>query len=181
MSDVTTELKNAFFDRQKVIGAVDRAARKAMSRSLAFVRRSQRSSIRRRKKVSEPGKPPSSHSSDPVASIKNILFAYDQQTKSGIVGMVKIHGRRTKVASQKELPQLLEEGGDLEITEVSFDGEQWYAPSPRRIRNIRRNSSNAQWRKRRARIRPRPSAGPALEREAEAGNIISPWANVVTG
>lgn len=179
---VTIQAKDFFFDRPVVERAVDKATHRALSRSLAFVRKSQKSSIRRRKKPSEPGKPPSAHSRDPVASVKNILFAYDRRSKYGIVGMVNLNGRRSMVQSSKELPELLEFGGPMTITEIqsSWSGS-WWAPSPRALKTIARKYPGVNKRKRNARMRPRPSAGPALEREAAAGNILSPWANVVSG
>ncbi len=178
-SELTTEMKNFFFDRKRVKDAMDKATRRALVRSLAFVRKVQRNSIRRSNKISEPGKPPRSHSNNPVASIKNILFAYDEQTKSGIVGMVKINGRRAKVNSNQELPDLLEFGGPMRIEEVRFDGQAWRSPSPRRIRKLQRDYPNIRYRRRQARMRARPSAGPALQKTNDAGMILSPWANVV--
>lgn len=76
-------VKAAFFDRAAVADRVDPAVRKAFSRFGAFVRRRAKSSIRKRKAVSEPGKPPSSH----VGTLKKfILFSYDAAAKSVVVG-----------------------------------------------------------------------------------------------
>ena len=72
-------VKGLFFDSKKVVNATTRAERKVLSRFGAYVRRSARSSIRKRKKVSEPGKPPSSH----TGLLKRfIFFAYDPGRKS---------------------------------------------------------------------------------------------------
>jgi hypothetical protein len=178
---ITMEMRNAFFDRKKVQDAFDKATRRAIVKSLAFVRRRQRSSIRRRKRISRPGEPPSAHSSDRVATVKNILFAYDQRTQSGVVGMVNLNGRRSNVNSNQELPDLLESGGPMRIPVMSYDGRTWFAPAPRRAKRIKRDRPWVKQRKRTARMRPRPSAGPALQHETEAGNILSPWADVVSG
>lgn len=172
------DMKNAFFDKKAVVNSVDKATRTAISKSLAFVRRRQRSIIRRRKRPSRPGQPPSAHSRDQVATVKNILFAYDQRTKSGVVGMVKINGRQSAVSSGMELPGLLEAGGTVSILETSWNGVDWSQPSPRQMKRI---DPRQRTRKRSVRIAKRPSAGPALQMEADAGNILSPWANVVTG
>ena len=51
--------KQMFFDRAKVKNAVDKGVRKVLSKFGAFVRRTARSSIRKRKRVSAPGEPPS--------------------------------------------------------------------------------------------------------------------------
>ena len=177
MISMTMEMKKVFFDTKAIKNAVDKETRQAISKSLAFVRRRQRSSLRRRKRPSRPGQTPSVHSRDPVATLKNILFAYDASTQSGVVGMVKLNSRRSEVASSMELPELFEFGGTLRLNEVSRDGKAWY--QSRRTSRI----LPSHWKKRQrlVRIAPRPSAGPALEAEAEAGNILSPWANVVGG
>ena len=177
MISMTMEMKKAFFDTKAIKKAVDKETRRAISRSLSYIRTTQRQSIKRRKYTSRPGNPPIAHSRDPVATVKNILFAYDVKTQSGIVGMVKLNSSRSAIASSMELPELLEFGGAVRLNEVSRDGKAWY--QSRRTSRI----LPSHWKKRQrlVRIAPRPSAGPALEAEAEAGNILSPWANVVGG
>ncbi len=53
--------KRMFFDRKRVVDATDRATRRVLSKFGAFVRQTARRSIRRRRSVSQPGQPPSSH------------------------------------------------------------------------------------------------------------------------
>ncbi|NLY02726.1 MAG: hypothetical protein GXY83_42275 [Rhodopirellula sp.] len=66
--------KGFFFDSARVVKATSRAERKVLSRFGAYVRRGARSSIRKRKTVSEPGQPPSSHAG---LLKKFIFFAYE--------------------------------------------------------------------------------------------------------
>lgn len=172
-------MKQAFFDRDKIIKAVDRASRKAISKSLAYIRTSQRSSLRRRKKVSRPGQTPSIHSRDPNASLKKILFAYDERTKSGVVGPVLLNSSKARMRLNKPLPAVLEAGGVLTLNEESYDGQTWRQASLRRRRKPL--PSYVKKRTRKVNIAARPSAGPALEKETARGNVLSPWANVVTG
>ena len=95
------EAKANFFDRTKVQRAVDVAERKVLSRFGAFVRQRARHSIRKRRKVSKPGKPPHSH----VGLLRNgILFAYDSHRKSVVIGPVLL-----RLGSP--VPALLEYGG----------------------------------------------------------------------
>ena len=61
-----------FFDRQRVMSG-DRATRKVFSKFGAFVRQTARSSIRKRKSISEPGQPPSSHTG---LLKRNIFFVF---------------------------------------------------------------------------------------------------------
>lgn len=76
-------MKSSFFDRAVVIAAMDAATKAALSKAGAFIRRSAKSSIRKRKAVSDPGSPPSSHE----GSLKRLLyFAFDKSTKSVVVG-----------------------------------------------------------------------------------------------
>lgn len=97
------QAKALFFDRQRVTSAVDRAERRVLSRFGAFVRRSARSSIRRRKKVSEPGKPPSSHTG---LLRRHILFVYLADRGSVVIGPIQLN-RGT------DAPELLEHGGTV--------------------------------------------------------------------
>lgn len=77
------KMKALFFDRDRVLKAADRMTRKALSKGGAFIRRRARSSIRKRKGVSNPGSPPSSH----TGRLRNaILFAYDPARKSVVIG-----------------------------------------------------------------------------------------------
>ena len=95
------QAKGMFFDRKAVSGAVDRAERRVLSRFGAFVRRGARSSIRRRKRISEPGQPPSSHTG---LLKRNIFFLYEPLRSSVVIGPVLL-GKGT------DAPRLLEHGG----------------------------------------------------------------------
>ena len=95
------QAKGMFFDRKTVTSAVDRAERRVLSRFGAFVRRGSRSSIRRRKRISEPGMPPSSHTG---LLKRNIVFVYEPR-QSGVVIGPTLLGKGT------DAPQLFEHGG----------------------------------------------------------------------
>lgn len=82
--------KEMFFDRARVVGAVDKAARKALSRFGAFVRRTAKSSIRKRKKRSAPGTPPSSH----TGLLKRfIFFGYEAARRSVVIGPARLNSK----------------------------------------------------------------------------------------
>lgn len=96
------QAKGLFFDRAAVTSAADRAQRRVLSRFGAFVRRGARSSIRKRKRVSQPGSPPSSH----TGLLKNnIFFVYEPLRSSVIIGPILLSGKGT------DAPALLEHGG----------------------------------------------------------------------
>lgn len=93
-----------FFDKKKVLLAVGKARVQALSKAGAFVRTRARSSIRKRKKVSAPGKPPSSHK----GLLKQFLFfAYDEGSKSVVIGPARIRNNRA--------PEALEYGGTATV------------------------------------------------------------------
>jgi hypothetical protein len=91
-----------------------------LSKIGAFVRQRARSSLRRRKKASKPGSPPSVHSSDSFATLKNILFAYDADTKSVVVGPVALRGGHGVA-----VPGLHEFGGSTRVNEYQLSGGLW--------------------------------------------------------
>jgi hypothetical protein len=117
---ITAKTKNFFFDRAAVRSMMDAKTAKALSRAGAFIRQRARTSIRSRKKISEPGQPPSSH----VGELKRrIWFAYEPATQSVVIGPMRF--------KQGEAPGLLEFGG--QATRQRRNGEKYvatYRPRP---------------------------------------------------
>lgn len=108
----------SFFDRTRVLKSIDRAQRRVLSRAGAFVRTRARSSIRRRKSISKPGRPPTNQTG---VLKKSIRFGYEERTESVVIGPSDNFGKRGS-----EVPSLLEFGG----TAVR-DGERLtYKPRP---------------------------------------------------
>jgi hypothetical protein len=103
---IDVRMKQLFFDSKKVRRAVDRTTRRVLSRFGAFVRRAARSSIRKRKRVSEPGNPPSSHTG---LLRRFIWFAYEPDKRSVIIGPARLTGD-----AMGEAPEALEYGGKIE-------------------------------------------------------------------
>ncbi len=152
MATVGFSKKQFFFDRQIVINAVGRASAKNLSKAGSFIRQSARSSLRRRKKVSPPGEPPSVHTQDRVATLKNIWFVFDPAQRSVVVGPLKLNGSRLEGSNRQTVPSLHELGGTAVV-----------GGRPKR--------------KRRAKYAPRPFTGPAMERELP--KFVGLWANSV--
>ncbi|MDH4201410.1 MAG: hypothetical protein OEV87_00760 [Phycisphaerae bacterium] len=97
------KLKYLFFDSPKVVRAVDKSTRKVLSKFGAFVRRTAKQSIRKRKKTSAPGTPPSSH----TGLLKRfIFFGYDPQKRSVVIGPTRLTEN-----NRGEAPSILEYGG----------------------------------------------------------------------
>jgi hypothetical protein len=152
MATVGFNKKQFFFDRQIVIDAVGRASAKNLSQAVSFIRRSARSSLRRRKKVSPPGQPPSVHTQDRVATLKNIWFVFDPAQRSVVVGPLKLNGSRLEGSNRQTVPSLHELGGTAVV-------------------------GGRRKRKRRAKYASRPFMGPAMERELP--KFAGLWANSV--
>lgn len=97
--------KEGFFDRAKVLAAADRATLRVLSRFGAYVRQRARSSIRKRRRVSQPGQPPSSH----VGLLKDLIFfSYEPSARSVVVGPT-LTNRPTGA------PETLEYGGESDL------------------------------------------------------------------
>ncbi|MCK6458231.1 MAG: hypothetical protein L6Q92_17090 [Phycisphaerae bacterium] len=103
---IDMRIKSLFFDRERVVRAVDKAKRAVLSKAGAFIRTVARTSIRKRKGSAPPGSPPHSH----VGLLRNfILFGYDRASDSVVVGPAKLN-------KPTEAPRVLEHGGVTTVT-----------------------------------------------------------------
>lgn len=75
------QAKGLFFTSSEVIRATNVAERKVLSKFGAFVRQRARTSMKRRKKPSAPGQPPSAH----VGLIKKFLFFVYEPTRHSVI------------------------------------------------------------------------------------------------
>ena len=117
------QAKKFFFDSKLVESLTDKATRRALSRVGAYIRTTARRSLRRRKKSSRPGEPPSTHTAG-KRNLKFILFAYERSTESVIVGPVRF-GTKVNVANLQEF------GGTRRITRSRRGKRQArYKPRP---------------------------------------------------
>lgn len=169
---VTYKVKHAFFDRAEVIREIGRRNAAALSKAGSWVRRTARQSMRRRKKASSPGTPPSAHSKDNVATLKNILFAWDRSRQSVVVGPVRLNQVQQSwiTGGNSSVPGIHEFGDVVTVREVSRDkGKTW------RRRDMRRTPRTwERFRSRRAVYPPRPFMAPALAKEMP--NFPELWA-----
>ncbi len=172
----TYSVTKLFLDRAEIQNRIGQARARALSRQGAFVRTTARQKIlRRRKRVSAPGKPPSIHSRDPNRSLKRILFFYDSRSDSVVIGPVKMNQVNFGTSGQITIPQLLEFGGTARIREVQYPNSfRWFRRDGRR-----RTRPGYRYRTRTARYAPRPFMSVALDREIQAGTITESWRNVV--
>jgi hypothetical protein len=117
-------LRSSFFDAAAVKKAVDTGTRKVLSKFGAYVRTRARSSIRKRKQPSPPGKPPSSH----AGQLRLIFFAWDPMAQTVVVGPIPF---RSKGGESGVVPRLLERGGVATLRSRSGAARKAvYAPRP---------------------------------------------------
>lgn len=126
---IQLKAKNFFFDRGVVLRAVNRAKRTALSKAGAFIRRTAKSIIAPRKRVSRPGQPPSSH----TGLLKRLIyFAWDPGSESVVIGPE----RADRMGQQ---PSVLEFGGRSTVTrhrrgrvekhDVTIDARPYMGPA----------------------------------------------------
>jgi hypothetical protein len=196
---INFRIKDMFFDRRQVLDALGRANVKVLSRAGAFIQRRAKTSIRKRKRVSRPGEPPSSH----VGTLRDlILFGYDTSRRSvvvgplpiGTVGIVPPTLEYGGPAVSKKNPRRRQRrvGGAGEIRVGGFRGKtakktkggQWvtYTRLVTQAQADRANRLNEELYGPETigsgRIEPRPYMGPALR--AELPSLPALWANSVT-
>lgn len=170
---MTMRMKEFFFDKQAVRDRMSKANRRALSKAGAFIRRRARSSLRRRKKPSPAGQPPSVHTSDRVATLKNILFAYEPENESLVVGPVRLNQSTFMgpILDSSTVPQVHEFGSTIKVREAKV-GKRWRM-------GAKRGKPNQPVRVRSAQYPARPFMGPALE--AEKDHIPDAWSGSVGG
>jgi hypothetical protein len=113
-------IKSLRFEQKKVTSAVDRAEQRVLTRFGAFVRQRAKTSIRKRKKVSEPGQPPSSHTG---LLRRTIFFAYEPRPGHVLVGPVLLQ-------KNTNAPRLLERGGSAVRRRDGKRVRMTYRPRP---------------------------------------------------
>jgi len=110
--DLFAEIRKSFVDTEKVRAAMQRGKKRGLSKFGAHLRTRSRSSIKRRKKSSSPGQPPSAHAKG-NSGLKLIFFAWDDKTESVVVGPISF---QSKLVGEGVVPKLLETGGDVTRT-----------------------------------------------------------------
>jgi len=162
------EAKAAFFDRAKVMRAVEKAKRRSLAKGGGLVRTVARRSMRKVKdplRRSPPGKPPFAHE----GSLRRLLFfAWDPGTRSVIVGPTGFKGSTA--------PSTLEFGGTVKgdgrvIRVRDGVGRGKGGRFTSKAKSVRLTG--------RVRIAPRPYMGPALEKSAS--KLPALWRDAVKG
>jgi hypothetical protein len=190
---LTLDIKKAkqfFFDRQKVLDQVGVDRARFLRNIGRYVQRTARNSMKRKGSARKPpknmngrayekwlleiqkqpsspaGSPPFVHTSDSVATLKNILFVFGSSKESVLVGPVGLNGRGGSI------PALHEYGGTAQIQEkqVTFQrgGSKW-VPQGRRLRPGQKT------RRRNATYPARPFMAPAVVKTQSQSKFKDLW------
>lgn len=156
-------IKSLFFNSKAVLSKVDGATRRVLSKFGAFVRTTAKQSIRKRKAISRPGNPPSSH----VGTLKRLIFfGYDPSQRSVVIGPAPF--------GKGKAPALLEYGGhERAATMMVAYGEIGRSATGQFTTRSRREIPAGTL----MRIAPRPFMGPAFEKEKP--KLPAMWADSI--
>lgn len=165
-------IKELFFDKAKVVRAVNKARRAILSKAGAFIRQRAKTSMRKRKGTSAPGEPPYAHE----GSLRRFMFfGYDPSADTVVVGPAKtnqVFFNRDRKPVKGTVPSTLEYGGQITVLEVMKNG-RWQRADLRSKRRI----AGLPTRYRKVSIKPRPFMRPALL--AELPRLPALWRNSV--
>jgi len=212
--------KKFFFDRQKIIDRIGTQRANLLRNVGGFVSKTAARSMRKKgyarnppKKTkgkawktwqaeirgevsSKPGSPPFSHSTDPKATLRNILFIYDTSKEAMVVGPEGLN-QKNAFGISGTVPSLHEYGGTSTVREklVSFTDEEIIAgptgrdskgkftKAPRRIIKGRRwvpagkrqARPGQPTRRRKATYQARPFMAPAVAKTQSTGKFKQLW------
>ena len=164
------------WERKKLERANHKYAARSVRESLGFIAtRAKTKELKRTKRVSAPGKPPSVHTRKALSTIR---YEYDYKSLTGVVGPVIQTRTGNKTRNQTTVPATLEHGGSYTIQEhwqqFGFsDQGRWV----RTTKGTVRSGQKLRKRKRRITIKPRPFMKPALMFELKSGNLNKAFAN----
>ena len=131
MTDFINVTTKMFFDRDRVVNAMDRKAQRCLSSAGAYGRTIMRRGMKRRKGISAPGGFPSAH----AGQLKELIyFGYDAATKGVVIGPTLFKKDRELTGTTKTVPQLINEGGTVfrvkKVGRGSQHIRQTYRPRP---------------------------------------------------
>lgn len=184
--------KKFFFDRQKIIdrvgvdrarllrnvgGYVSRTAARSMKKK-GYARKppknmNGKAGDRFRAEVrgevaSPPGSPPFTHSTDPKATLRKILFIYDTSKEAMVVGPVALN-QKNAFGMSGTVPALHEFGGTQTVKEKMVGGKVWRPIGKRGAR------SGQPTRRRKATYPARPFMAPAVKKTQSTGKFSQLW------
>jgi hypothetical protein len=161
---LTLSVKRSFFDRPEIIAKIGQRVAKGLNRAGGAVKVTAQRSLRKRKKASSPGMPPTRRT-EMGRGLSAILYGFDGRD-SVVIGPVKINGS-SGLDPTTTIPGLHERGESASIREfrvVSLRGQPpaWRRATRRRVRL--RPGERLEQRRRSVKYPARPFMQPALEK-----------------
>lgn len=113
----SAEVTDLFFDRAKVIAAMDKKTHASLSRAGAYLRQTARRLIRTRKRISSPGETASGHTG---VYKRGIQFGWRPESRSVVVGPEKVYEKKGDAPHALEFsgPSVNFKGVPIEIHEA---------------------------------------------------------------
>lgn len=184
MFEVDYKITDFFFDRLAVQDKLAAKELRAMSRIGAFIMRGARQSIKRRKSSSAPGSIPHAHSTDKVATLKNILFGFDPSTHSVVVGPVllrKVSNRRKAFFLTRQGNKARDKNGRVKKDAIGVWISNVESSAPVTAITELGGSAKAVIDGHASTLHfgARPFMGPALERERSNGKLLDAWKDLL--
>lgn len=105
--ELFAEIRKSFLNTERVRAAMARGKKRGLGKFGGRLRLRSKHSIRKRKKSSPPGEPPSAHQS---GGLRLIFYAWDDRTESVVVGPINF---KSKNIGEGVVPKLLETGGEI--------------------------------------------------------------------
>lgn len=108
MASIIDVTARTFFDRQKVIRAMDRKTHRVLSATGAFARTVMRRGMRRTPAISQPGHFPHAH----AGQLRDLIFfSYEPRRKAAVTGPTLFAGSRDSAIRTQTVPNLVNIGG----------------------------------------------------------------------
>lgn len=161
---LTLSVKRSFFDRPAVIAKIGKQIARGLNRAGGKIKLTAQRSLRRRKKSSAPGTPPTRRT-EMGRGLSAVIYAFDGRD-SVVVGPIKLNGT-SGLDPASTIPGLHERGETARIAELRFlsaTGEPgpWRSVPRRPVRL--RPGQRIEQRRRSVRYPARPFMQPALEK-----------------
>lgn len=161
---LTLSVKRSFFDRPAIIAKIGQRVAKGLNRAGGAVKVTAQRSLRKRKKPSPPGMPPTRRT-EMGRGLSAILYGFDGRD-SVVIGPVKLNGS-SGLDPTTTVPGLHERGESATLHESRFvmpsgKATEWRAV-PRRVRPGR-DGQRMEQRRRSVKYPARPFMQPALEK-----------------
>ena len=132
---VGLDIKDMFFDRQRVLDVVRADNRRKLARAGGYLRKGARwklgNAVGRKVRPAPAGKPPRVRSRNARANLKYILFGLNTDWESVVIGPVGLADKKLRGSSAQTVPELMEHGGTARVNgqRARYDQHPFMGPT----------------------------------------------------